>query len=250
MLTSHRSAVPLATACFFLSGVAALLYEVVWMRLLAVAFGHTVYAVTTVLAAYMGGLALGSILAGKWADRLRRPLRTYGVLEAAIGLYCGLSPLLFGAVDGLYLRLYRVLEPGPLEAGALQFLLSAALLLPPTALMGATLPILSRVVVESSPVAGSRVGTLYAVNTWGAVVGTAATGFLLLPSLGLRNTVWVGVGINRSWHPWRWPAAGHRPNLPFRWRPSSPPPGPESAPEPGRLQTTSRWWRSGFALPP
>jgi spermidine synthase len=196
--TRHPSALPIATVCFFLSGVAALLYEVVWMRFLAVSFGHTVYAVTTVLAAYMGGLALGSVAAGRWADGLRRPLRTYGILEAAIGVYCALSPFLFGAIEGFHLRVQQALQPGTVESGAFQFLLAGAVLLPPTALMGATLPVLTRAVVETSRSAAAKVGTLYAVNTWGAVVGTAATGYLMLPWLGLRMTVWVGVGLNFS----------------------------------------------------
>jgi spermidine synthase len=187
---------PLAAACFFLSGTAALLYEVVWMRLLGLVFGHTVYAVTTVLAAYMGGLALGSLLAGRWADRLRRPLRTYGLLEAAIGAYCLATPWLFRATEAAYLWLSRSVRPGPVGAGLLHFAFAALILLPPTALMGATLPVLSRAVVQVPSLAASRVGTLYAVNTWGAVAGTAATGFLLLPALGLGRTVWLGVGLN------------------------------------------------------
>jgi spermidine synthase len=193
----RRSAVfPLAAACFFLSGAAALLYEVVWMRLLGLVFGHTVHAVTTVLAAYMGGLALGSLAAGRWADRLRRPLRAYGLIEAAIGLYCLATPLMFRATESVYAWVFRGLQPGPLASGLLHFAMAALVLLPPTALMGATLPILARAVVEGPRLAASRVGTLYAVNTWGAVVGTAATGFALLPALGLRRTVWLGVAID------------------------------------------------------
>jgi len=186
----------LVAVCFLLSGAAGLLYEVVWMRLLGLSFGHTTWAVTTVLAAYMGGLALGSFLLGRWADRLRRPLLAYGLLEATVGLYCLSTPFLFRSADALYLSLHRAIQPSALTAGAIQFLLSAALMLPPTTLMGATLPVLSRAVVDAPGRVGSQVGTLYAINTWGAVAGTAATGYLLLPTLGLRLTVWLGVALN------------------------------------------------------
>ncbi len=186
----------LVAVCFLLSGAAGLLYEVVWMRLLGLSFGHTTWAVTTVLAAYMGGLALGSFILGRWADRLRRPLLAYGLLEATVGFYCLSTPFLFRSADALYLSLHRAIQPSALTAGAIQFLLSAALMLPPTTLMGATLPVLSRAVVDAPGRVGSQVGTLYAINTWGAVAGTAATGYLLLPTLGLRLTVWLGVALN------------------------------------------------------
>jgi len=191
-----RAVLAAAAACFFVSGLAALLYEVVWMRLLGLVFGHTVHAVTTVLAAYMGGLALGSWLAGRRADRLARPLRAYALLEAGIGLVCAATPLLFRATEAIYLPLHRALAPGATGAGLLHLALAAVVLLPPTTLMGATLPILGRAVVDDARLAGARVGTLYAVNTWGAVAGTALTGFLLLPTLGLARTVWLGVALN------------------------------------------------------
>lgn len=240
---SPRSAYRFAVGCFFVSGFAGLLYEVVWLRLLAITFGHTVYAVTTVLAAYMGGLALGSFAAGKLADRLTRPLRTYGILEGLIGLYCALSPLLVGAVESVQLLSRSGLEPGDLGAGALRFVLSAAVLVPPTALMGATLPVLSRAVAENSAAAASRIGTLYAINTWGAVLGTAATGFFLLPTIGLRATIGLGVAINllvaamAFLRDRRAPAILPAPATPA---PSSPGGEPSGAGE-GR-------WRAGIAL--
>lgn len=185
-----------AAACFFVSGSAALLYEVVWLRLLSTVFGHTVHAVTTVLAAYMGGLALGSVLAGRRADRLARPLRAYAVLEALIAVWCLATPWLFTATEVVYLAIYRRLEPGALGSALLHFVLAGVVLVPPTALMGATLPVLSRVVARTPGVPAARVGTLYAINTWGAVVGTAATGFLLLPAIGLSGTIWLGVALD------------------------------------------------------
>lgn len=188
--------VSVGIVCFFISGVAGLLYEVVWTRLLGVTFGHTVYAITTVLAAYMAGLALGSFVIGRRADALARPLRAYGIIEGAIGAYCLATPLLFLGADRLYLWLFGVVQPSTAGATVLHLVISAALLLPPTTLMGATLPILSRAVVQRSQLLASEVGTLYAVNTWGAVLGTVATGFLLLPAMGLQATIWLGVVLN------------------------------------------------------
>src|SRR5215471_18412410 len=84
-------------ALFFFSGATALVYEVVWSKFLSQMFGSTVYAQTVVLAAFMGGLALGNRLLGKWADGLKRPVQVYGFLEAAIGLYA----LFFAHIDRL-----------------------------------------------------------------------------------------------------------------------------------------------------
>lgn len=185
-----------ALGFFLVSGAAGLLYEVVWLRHLSLVFGHTVHAVTTVLAAYMGGLALGSLLAGRRVDRAARPMRVYALLECCVGLFCLATPALFRATNALWFSIHRALEPGPLVAGLLQFALSALILLPPTTLMGATLPVLGRAVVRTTDEAATRVGTLYATNTWGAVLGTILTGFVLLPTVGLRATVWIGVLAN------------------------------------------------------
>jgi predicted membrane-bound spermidine synthase len=91
--------------CFFLSGTAGLVYEIVWMRMLGLIFGHTVFALTTVLAAFMAGLALGAYLFGKLIDRKGRPLQVYGLLEAGIGLYVLIVPFLFRGAQVAYLTL-------------------------------------------------------------------------------------------------------------------------------------------------
>ena len=182
--------------CFFFSGAAGLLYEVVWLRLLGLAFGSTVFAVTTVLAAFMGGLALGSFLFGRWADRQARPVRMYAAVEAGVGLFCLATPVLFDWAHGGYLALHRGLDPSPLVSSFLEFFVAAGLLLVPTTLMGATLPLLSRAVVTEEGNAGSGVGGLYAINILGAVAGVAAAGFFLLPAIGLRATIWLGAGLN------------------------------------------------------
>src|SRR4029077_1110986 len=97
------------SACLFVSGASALVYEVLWLRMLSLVLGHTVYATTTVLAAYMGGLGLGSYVFGRRAARLSDPVRTYGLLEVSIGLYCALTPFLFWLASGLYVHLHAAL---------------------------------------------------------------------------------------------------------------------------------------------
>lgn len=182
--------------CFFLSGVTGLMYEVVWSRLLGLVFGNTVYAISIVLAAFMGGLALGSYLGGRWADRLRRPLFAYGLLEVGIGAYGLLSPFLLEGVGNVYQIVAGAwVFPHP-GAYLIRFLLAILVLFFPTFLMGVTFPLLSRRFVPRVDMVGHRVGWLYALNTWGAVVGAFSAGFLLFPTVGLVWTIRMAAIIN------------------------------------------------------
>ncbi len=200
-----RATLGLLCACFFLSGATGLVYEVVWLRLLGLVFGHTVYAITTVLAAFMAGLGLGSFLFGRRAARFTDPVRTYGVLEIAIGVYCALLPLLLWLVSAVYPYLYRLLSVSYAAFGFVQFLFIAILLIVPTTLMGGTLPILTQAVARRGQSIGRTVGTLYAVNTFGAVVGVAGAGYFLLPAVGNRAAIAiaalgnVAVGVLAIW---------------------------------------------------
>ena len=159
--------------CFFLSGAAALVYEVVWMRMLTQIFGSSAYAVATVLAAFMAGLALGSYVFGRLARRDRNLLRLYGVLELGIGVFGFLAPLFFHAARGIYAPLFPLYDFSPTLFNLVLFILSFILLVVPTFLMGATLPLLSQFFVKSASHLGQRVGDLYATNTLGAVFGCA-----------------------------------------------------------------------------
>jgi spermidine synthase len=179
---------------FFLSGAASLMYEVVWVRMLGLIFGHTVHAITTVLVVFMGGLALGSYVCGRRIDRVRHLLRTYAWLEIGIGAYALLTPGLIDAIRIVYLSYARRFEPSFDVLTLIQFGLSTAVLLVPTSLMGATFPVLSRFVVADVDTVGRRVGALYALNTFGAVAGTYLVGFHLLPALGMRMTL-VGTAL-------------------------------------------------------
>jgi len=184
----HMLGLALLFACFFVSGALGLMYEVIWLRMLGLVFGHTVHAITTVLAAFMGGLALGGLLLGRWAPRIRNLIGAYGLLEFAIGVYCALIPLLLALTSSLYLALHRTLSFSYNASSVVQFLLIFSLLLVPTTLMGGTLPILSQAVVKGKLPLGRTVGALYAVNTFGAVTGVSLAGYILLPALGNRTT--------------------------------------------------------------
>jgi spermidine synthase len=177
--------------CFFLSGAAALIYEVVWMRMLTQIFGSSAYAVATVLAAFMAGLALGSYVFGRLASRDRNLLRLYGVLEFGIGVYGFLAPIFFRAARGVYAPLFPLYDFSPTLFNLVLFVLSFVLLVVPTFLMGATLPLLSQFFVKNASHLGQRVGDLYATNTLGAVFGCALAGYYLIPDLGMSGTVYT-----------------------------------------------------------
>lgn len=201
MQQTHR-AKTLILWLFFLSGVAGLVYEVVWARLLERVMGTSVYSITTVLTVYMAGLALGSFIAGKLIDRRDDPLRIFGVLEAGIGIYCLLVPSIILAVTPIYRAAYQSFLPSLGDTDLLsglsfaRFGISALALIIPTTLMGATLPVLSKYFTPRYDQLGQSVGELYAVNTAGAVVGAFASGFFLMPTLGITGTIVVGAVIS------------------------------------------------------
>lgn len=182
--------------CFVLSGATGLIYEVLWMRMLGLVFGATTLAVSTVLAAFMGGLALGSAIAGKLGKRIRKPLSTYGWMEIGIAIFALLVPFLFQWVDNVYAWVWQHFHPGFFAFSVWRFVLSSLLLLVPTTLMGATLPVLSAAIVNSAKHDSSSVTRLYSCNLLGAIIGTLAAGFLLLPLLGVRLTIVVAASIN------------------------------------------------------
>lgn len=198
---SGRTAAPTRTAwlllLFTFSGACGLVYEIVWMRRLALVFGSTTLAVSTVLAAFMGGLALGSLRFGRVADRDPvRALRVYGRLEIGIGILAVAVPLLLRAAAAVYLGLEPALEGSPFLFFALQFVLAAGVLVLPTTLMGGTLPLLSRYAVASSSQVARRVGGLYAANTLGAAAGVALATYYLLPDLGISAAERLAAAAN------------------------------------------------------
>jgi spermidine synthase len=183
-------------ALFFASGAAGLVYEVVWARLLALTFSITVYAVTTVLCAYMAGLALGAAVGGRAADRLPHPLRTYGVVEIAIGVAGLATTFVLFRLGPAYVWLWDHAGGAGPVFGVGRFALAFLVMLVPCTLMGATLPLLGRAMIVSRETTGRGAGALYALNTLGAVSGCVLSGFVLVPTVGLRAATAVAAVLN------------------------------------------------------
>lgn len=193
----HCAAVPLALA-FFLSGAAALMLQVLWTRMMGHVLGATALAVSTVLTVFMGGLALGSHLGGRWAPRFKQPILVFAALEAGVGLYGLLVPALVDALPTLQVGWSAWLGEGRWGFAGLRFLLASLVLLLPTTAMGATLPVLAEAAVEKGAQLAERVGALYAANTFGAVAGALASGFWLIPTYGISTTVRLAAAIDVS----------------------------------------------------
>ncbi|HEX4826158.1 MAG TPA: fused MFS/spermidine synthase [Candidatus Polarisedimenticolaceae bacterium] len=182
---------PLLYLLVFFSGAAALIYEVAWVRSLSLVFGGSHLAVTVVLSVYMGGIALGGWLLGRRAESATRPLRLFGLLELGIGISAVAVLGLLMAYPFLYEPLARLAETDRAWLTFLRTLFSSAALLVPTTLMGGTLPALERA-------APGRLAAIYGINTLGAVAGALGSGFLLLPVLGVRATIFAAVATNAA----------------------------------------------------
>ncbi|MBU4414038.1 MAG: fused MFS/spermidine synthase [Proteobacteria bacterium] len=189
--------------CFFMSGACSLIYEVAWIRLLSLVFGNTVFALSAVLTSFMGGLAMGSLFFGKFCDKLIRNsgssgdsnlLKLYAFLEAGIGVYCFFTPLIFKGIEAIYIKAYQGLSFYPFTI--LRFLLCMSVLLIPTFFMGATLPILSKYFIKNYQRLGKGVGDLYAINTFGAVLGVIFAGYLLPTLVGIKMTIYMTAVTN------------------------------------------------------
>ena len=181
---------------FFVSGVTGLIYEVVWTRLLTRVMGNTHYSIATVLTIFMAGLALGSYLGGRWIDGKKNPLFVYATLEGAIGIYCLLIPSIIDSAFPLFEWVYQTQNESYSKASLYRFFICGAILLIPTSLMGATLPVLSKYVSRERACIGRDVGTLYSLNTFGAVFGALSSAFLFMRIWGVLATIWFAAGLN------------------------------------------------------
>jgi spermidine synthase len=179
---------------YLLSGATSLVFETVFTRLLTYTFGNTAYAVSTVLGVFLGGLALGAFLIGRWSDRRPPSLRVYAWLELLTGVYCFFAPDVLNLVTQVYVALYHAHPLAGAGLTALRLAIAGPVILPPTVLMGATLPVLARYVTATGT--GIGVDRLYAWNTLGAALGALGSAYLLMPSLGLRGTLVVAGGVN------------------------------------------------------
>ena len=181
---------------YFVSGACALIYEVVWVRLLKLTLGNTVYASSIVVSTFMGGLALGAFVMGRYSDRVTKHLRLYALLEAFVTLSAIFLPKFLKLAGAVYVWIYRTYHPSNAQLLAVQVLLSAIVLLVPAMLMGSTLPLLGRFVTALEKETGRLVGKLYVVNTFGAAVGCFLAGFVLLKVLGVMGTVYTAAALN------------------------------------------------------
>src|SRR2546421_8951406 len=192
----RSSAARVYSLLFFLSGATGLVYELLWVRVLYQTFGSTIQSVTTVVAAYMGGLGLGAWLLGRRADRHERPAALYGRLEIAIGVFGLASPLVLALTHRIYVGTAAALALDRAASVALRFALAGVVLLIPTTLMGGTLPVLTRAFTVDRADLQHSLGLLYGLNTLGAVVGTALAGFFLIEYVGVRASLWATATIN------------------------------------------------------
>jgi len=187
---------PALLVCFFFSGAAGLIDQVVWSKALGLIFGHTAYAVATVFAVFMAGLASGSAWIGRRGDRSDRPIVFYGWLELGVAATAAISLAGLAAVRAAYVAAYPLATGNGAILLAVRFVGAALVLFLPTFLMGGTLPVLVRGLTRNAAELGARLSRLYWINTGGAVAGTFAAGFLFLPSLGLRRTLAIAVALN------------------------------------------------------
>lgn len=173
----------------FVSGAAALVYQVLWIKQLSLVVGVEVYAITTGISAFFAGLALGGLLFGRWADRLQRPILLYAALEVLVAV------LGVGATVGLSLAAspFAWLEQ---HIGLLAWVLPFALVGIPAVLMGGTLPVLVRSLAADPQQLGKAGGQLYAANTAGAIAGTLLTAFILIATLGVRGSAIAAAMLN------------------------------------------------------
>jgi spermidine synthase len=186
----------LLAAIFFLSGTSALIYQMLWLRLIGLVFGVTVYAASTVWAVFMAGLALGSVIGGRVADRVGRPLLWLGIAEALIGVTALATPLGLDLLQHTYAALHPSLSSSLVTLTLVRLAMSFAVLIIPSSLMGATLPLIVKSSVMRAQGFGGRVSVLYATNTAGAIAGSLIAGLVLIPRLGIRGSFLVGAALN------------------------------------------------------
>lgn len=182
--------------CFFLSGVAGLVYEVVWSRYLALFVGSTGEAHIIILSTYMGGLALGSWLFGRTSDRVKSPLALYLVLEVGIALFGFLFARFYEPIRDLYIAMARGMQLTPAGMHAASAVAAVLSILGPTTLMGGTLPVLAKYLIRSDRAVGRQISSLYYLNSFGAVVGSLWAGFLLIRTIGLELSLYLAGSLN------------------------------------------------------
>lgn len=191
----NNSAFVLVSLFFFFSGFAALTYQIIWMRLLLQTFGNTTYSVVAVLAAFMAGLGLGGYIFGAFSQRLRNPVKIFGLIECGVGVLALFMPTIFQFLN----EIYRGFATGTSSASdflLFKFVATFLIILPATTLMGGTLPVMVRSLVSTSRSHAALIGKLYGINTLGSIAGALITAFISIELFGLTTTVYLTAVIN------------------------------------------------------
>jgi spermidine synthase len=231
---------------FFLSGASSLIFENLWQRKLMLVFGASAPSITVILTAFFCGIAFGSWWGGRLLTRFERrwpAMRFYALTEVWIGIFGICVPLFLRAVDAIYLTLFSDLDPGPGFSLVYRFVMCTAVVFPASVGMGATVPVMSRLISEHGKGIGRSVGLAYGVNTLGAVAGCLATGFFLLERLGMQNSLFFASALNAVvviasfWISRRATAVAKTPE--------PPPPGAERI-EAGRAVLLALYFAAGF----
>lgn len=196
MAQSPRWLLPLLVVLFFGSGACALIYQVMWLRLLALVFGVTVYAASTVLAGFMAGLGVGSFVGGRLATRFSRPLVAFGVAEALVGITAFTTPFGLEALTRLWISVHADLPDSLFALTVIRFIVAFLVLIVPTSMMGATLPLIIKSAVAREERVGGKIGLLYAINTTGAITGALVAGFYFISEIGVANSFKIAAAAN------------------------------------------------------
>ncbi len=191
-----RWLLPLLLVLFFASGACALVYQVMWLRMLSLVFGVTVYAASTVLAGFMAGLGAGSLIAGRLASRISRPLVAFGVAEALVGITAFATPFLLDALTTVWIAVHPALPQSLAVMTVIRFAIAFLVLIVPTSMMGATLPLVIKSAVAREQRVGGRIGLLYAVNTSGAIAGALIAGFYFISEVGVVGSFQIAAATN------------------------------------------------------
>lgn len=190
---THRFA---ALAAYSIVGFTALVYEVSWTRALAMILGSSIYAFATMLAAFLSGIALGSLVARRWFDRLKRPMVAYAGGIALLGLLSLATVLAFRALPGVFVEVLLRFGTTPAGVAITNVCISILAMIGPTLVLGALFPLLVRSLASNERDAGAAVGSAYFANTLGSASGALAAGFLLIPALGLQRTMALAIAAD------------------------------------------------------
>ena len=181
---------------FFMSGFCNLTYEIVWVRMLNLVFGVTVFAVSAVVASFMLGMALGAIGFGDIIDKSNNRPHLFSLCHFGIGAAAIAIVLAFPWLQGLYLSVNHLLHPDFYAMRVLLFFLSLVLLVIPTTIMGATFPLATRILAANEEGLGSNIGVLYGANTLGGVLGCSVTVFFILGPAGMKGTIYIAAIVD------------------------------------------------------